>query len=252
MQKINFNTATFETVKNIVSRKNQDGTVIVMKLDDNNIFFKIEGLCALIWACLQSTTEFTMLAESIKKIHPSESVESLEKFFQDLLTHQLILEAPNKTTTQTSEDILKTLSEKTCEYSFAGFKLFNLEQIEQEVLNNSIYLDVFAGSDLNLKTDVQNLKNSLHKITSLNGIEFKWNETAIKHGAKADRTQTGVIAQEVAIQFPELVKKEITTGFLTVNYTELIPHLIESVKTLNSIVEAQNVEIQNLKKIIQN
>ena len=34
------------------------------------------------------------------------------------------------------------------DYNFGGIKDCNLEQIENEVLNDSVYLDVFAGSDI--------------------------------------------------------------------------------------------------------
>lgn len=33
----------------IVSRTNQDGTVIIMKMDEGNTFFKINGVAAVVW-----------------------------------------------------------------------------------------------------------------------------------------------------------------------------------------------------------
>ena len=54
--------------------------------------------------------------------------------------------------------------------------------------------------------------------------------------------QTGLIAQDVEALFPELVKTD-EKGFKSLNYTGLIPHLIESVKELrkqNAKLEAEN------------
>jgi hypothetical protein len=33
----------------LVTRNNQDGTIILMKLDESNVFFKIEGVAAEVW-----------------------------------------------------------------------------------------------------------------------------------------------------------------------------------------------------------
>lgn len=54
--------------------------------------------------------------------------------------------------------------------------------------------------------------------------------------------QTGLIAQEVEVLFPELVKTD-DKGFKSLNYSGLIPHLIESVKQLanqNAKLGAEN------------
>lgn len=40
---------SYRVLDEIVSRNNKDGTVIVMKLDDSNVFFKIDGLAARVW-----------------------------------------------------------------------------------------------------------------------------------------------------------------------------------------------------------
>ncbi|HZV70257.1 MAG TPA: hypothetical protein VFG10_11965 [Saprospiraceae bacterium] len=54
--------------------------------------------------------------------------------------------------------------------------------------------------------------------------------------------QTGVIAQELQKLFPELVKED-KEGMLSVNYSGLIPVLIESIK------DQQN-QIDELKKLV--
>jgi len=62
-----------------------------------------------------------------------------------------------------------------------------------------------------------------------------------------------VIAQEVEKIFPELVEKD-EKGFLSVNYTGLIPHLIEAVKELkeqNEVLNHQNQEFRATLESLQ-
>ena len=39
----------YEVYEDVVSRDNQDGTVIVMKMDEGNMFFKLTNISAEIW-----------------------------------------------------------------------------------------------------------------------------------------------------------------------------------------------------------
>jgi hypothetical protein len=89
----------------------------------------------------------------------------------------------------------------------------------------------YNTSDRRLKRDFSSLSKSLSKLTDLNGYHYFWKDSTL------DQTlQTGLIAQEVEAIFPELVKTD-DKGFKSVNYTGLIPHLIESVKELKASVE---------------
>ncbi len=123
------------------------------------------------------------------------------------------------------------------DYYFGGVKEFNLEQIESEVLNESIYLDVFAGSDMRLKTDVRDLGATLDSISKLDTILYKWNPEVSSPLATGEGEQVGLVAQQVAELFPELVRKEETTGHLMINYPKLTTHLVSAVKELNQRVQ---------------
>jgi hypothetical protein len=93
-------------------------------------------------------------------------------------------------------------------------------------------------SDARLKKDISPLQNPLQKIIRLNGYTYHW-----KNENSDNRLQTGVLAQEVQKLFPELVV-ENKDGILAVNYSGLIPVLIESVKE-------QQKQIDELKKLVQ-
>ncbi len=117
-------------------------------------------------------------------------------------------------------------------------------------------LDVFANgnatlrgtltqlSDASLKEQIIPLQESLQKIKRLNGYTYYW-----KKKEDEDR-QIGVLAHEVQKYFPELVKKT-EDGNLSVNYSGLIPVVIEAVKEQQSQIEKQQQEIDELRKIVK-
>ena len=66
--------------------------------------------------------------------------------------------------------------------------------------------------------------------------------------------QYGVIAQEVEAVFPEMVQEKAVfnnagddTLYKTVNYDQLVPVLIESLRELNEKVESLEAELEELK-----
>jgi len=102
------------------------------------------------------------------------------------------------------------------------------------------YSTITNCSDIRLKTDISPIQGSLTRIQALNGVNYHWK----KHPETS--LQTGFIAQEVQKIFPELVETD-QEGFLSVNYTGLIPHLLEAIKELQEKNEAQSSTTQSLK-----
>lgn len=92
--------------------------------------------------------------------------------------------------------------------------------------------DFNSTSDLNLKTNVNTIDNSLDIINSLRGVSFDW---------KSDGKKSyGVIAQELEEILPDLVT---TKDNKSVNYNGLVGVLIQAVKELSA-------EVEELKKKI--
>ncbi|MDE1466055.1 tail fiber domain-containing protein [Spartinivicinus poritis] len=83
-------------------------------------------------------------------------------------------------------------------------------------------------SDENLKTNIQLLPSSLAKLTQIKGVSYTFEPT--------NTEEYGVIAQDIQQVFPELVTTH-ESGYLQVNYTGLIPVLVEAVKELKQEVE---------------
>jgi hypothetical protein len=96
--------------------------------------------------------------------------------------------------------------------------------------NLEIAGDLNTLSDRTLKDNIEPIQNASDIIDQLNGYSFDWKEREGKKGH-------GVIAQELEEVLPTLVS-EREDGIKTVNYLELIPFLIEAVKTQNNRIKA--------------
>lgn len=99
-------------------------------------------------------------------------------------------------------------------------------------------------SDINLKENVRLLGPSLDKILKLNPVEYDLRKNHQHH--------IGLIAQDVEKVIPEVIKEAELLGesgkFKTINYEEIIPYLINSIKEQQKIINDLKEEILNLKK----
>lgn len=120
------------------------------------------------------------------------------------------------------------------DYYFGGVKVYDLEKIEQEVLQESIYLDVFAGSDQIFKEDCAKLSQEdiSSKFSSLQAYSFKYRTDEFPTNNFPEGIQYGFMAQEVENLFPHLVKKD-SNGNRYINYTQTIPLMAETIKNLS-------------------
>ncbi len=233
--------------KDVIARRNQDKTVIVMRLDESSVFYKISGIAAQAWTELTAPKTYAELLQLLKNEHPiwAEEIErDLSRFISEL-GHKNLLAISN----ETIPSVTMSATESK-DYNFGGLKEFNLEQIESEVLNESAYLDVFAGSDLRLKTDIREISGSLEKLKNLDAILYKWNPETIS-GVNHSTVQVGLVAQQVAEVFPELVKKDVETDRLAVNYTKMTAHLVVAVKELTEIINRQDERIADLERSLK-
>lgn len=102
-----------------------------------------------------------------------------------------------------------------------------------------------CGSDLSLKKDVNSLSPNelLTRVASLNPVSYRW-----LTDTDDSKLQYGFIAQEVAIQFPDLVTDHTwidgtTRKFL--NTGGLMPYVIGAVKELNTKIASLNDTIKS-------
>lgn len=91
------------------------------------------------------------------------------------------------------------------------------------------------NSDARLKKNIFPIKNAMQQLNQVNGYHYHW-----KNPTADPAMQSGVLAQELQKVFPELVKED-AEGTLSVNYSGLLPYMIEAAKT-------QQQEINELRK----
>ena len=99
----------------------------------------------------------------------------------------------------------------------------------------------FQSSDKRLKTNIQKIDKPLEKILKLNGVSFEWKRDIDEK--VENKTNIGVIAQEVEKVLPEIVKKR-DNDYLAIKYEQLVPVLIEGIKE-------QQKQIDELKKKLE-
>ncbi len=145
-------------------------------------------------------------------------------------------------------------------YDFDGFKLRTFGSGDKIIFRNSANLtnaefyengnawirgSLTQNSDLRLKKNISPLKTSLASLMNLNGYRYYWKDVN-----RDSQIQTGVLAQEVEVVFPELVAND-QEDFLSVNYIGLIPHLIEAVKELKLEIDTLRADNKDLKGELQ-
>jgi Chaperone of endosialidase len=116
----------------------------------------------------------------------------------------------------------------------------------------SAFKDVGGGnwdspSDRRLKKDIQYLDSQkmLQKVLALKAATYHWIDRS-----KDQSLQYGFIAQELREVFPTTVK-ENANGYLSASYGNFDPMLVEAIKGLYELIQAQKGEISTLRAQVQ-
>ncbi len=102
-----------------------------------------------------------------------------------------------------------------------------------------------SHSDRRLKKNIAYLNSQeiLQKVVQLKGVTYEWNDT--KTGSKRPLgLQFGFIAQELKEVFPNKIQAD-NNGYLMAAYGDYDPMLVESIKALKALVDAQQKYIEN-------
>jgi hypothetical protein len=103
-------------------------------------------------------------------------------------------------------------------------------------------------SDARYKQNMVTFPNALDAILNLRGVTFEWKRDEFKTMHFAEGRQIGFIAQEVEKVLPELVTTD-SNGYKSVAYANVVPVLVEAMKTQEQrlrAVEAENAELKAL------
>lgn len=119
-------------------------------------------------------------------------------------------------------------------------------------------------SDERLKTKISTIENALEKVCSLEGFLYVENDLARSLGYSNKEQQVGLSAQSVKKVLPEavslapvdmetselggIITSKSGENYLTVDYSRLVPLLVESIKELTSKLEEATNRIIELEK----
>jgi hypothetical protein len=104
-------------------------------------------------------------------------------------------------------------------------------------------------SDKRLKKDFSDFKDPLATVLALHGVSFDWRRDEFPDRNFPTNRQIGFIAQEVETVLPEVVTKDLQ-GFYSLNYSEIVPVLVEAIKQQQKELESKGSEITSLKEKI--
>lgn len=147
--------------------------------------------------------------------------------------------------------------------TYAGYFVGNVR------VTGTVTAQSLTTSDSRLKENVLSLSNKdakfLNTVLSMNPVEYTLKQVYMESAGDTAQVQTrlydeksqqfqkkhfGLIAQELKEIYPDLVYEE-DDGYLTIDYTGLIPVLIQSIKELKSeIDDLRNVTAQAANSIV--
>ena len=107
-------------------------------------------------------------------------------------------------------------------------------------------------SDEKVKKDIETIDSALDKINSIRGVTFKWKRDEYPELKYNDKTQFGVIAQEVESLHPDFITigthpTDLDIEMKAVDYSNFVPYLIEAVKELSAKNDALEARVLALE-----
>ncbi len=122
-----------------------------------------------------------------------------------------------------------------------------LPQATLDVAGNIHTAGITETSDERFKTGISTISNAIGKLMQLTGREYFWKTTEFPEHNFTEGKQIGVIAQEVEKVLPDLVHTD-NSGYKSVEYTKLIPVLIEAFKEQQREIEKLEKQVEELSK----
>jgi hypothetical protein len=148
----------------------------------------------------------------------------------------------NSSPLSSSPNPLLEVKEEHIEYTAPAEKKRKLDQLQESAETGFDHvvpgsLDVqgvvrakgyLQYSDIRLKTNTEDIMDALDIVTKLQGKRYQWKDELVQNEV-GGRKVIGLIAQEVRRVLPEVVHED-RNGYLSVNYADLVPILVEGLK----------------------
>ncbi len=112
-------------------------------------------------------------------------------------------------------------------------------------VNSTLFLTL---SDKRAKEDIKPINSSAAKLSRLSGVSYKYKKSVFKDIADSlvdEREHFGFLAQELQLEYPELVHVVDSAGTLAIDYIGLIPVLVEALKEQQNQITALTVKEQS-------
>jgi hypothetical protein len=131
-----------------------------------------------------------------------------------------------------------------------GFNVNGNSTHNGSIYNNSgCYVMWNCPSDLRLKKNIEPLRNSLQDVCALSAIRFDWRHDEFPSRQFSEDNQIGLIAQEVQKLVPQAVQED-RDGYLSVDYSRLVPLLVGSIKEQQELITDQQKRIKKLEEAV--
>lgn len=105
-------------------------------------------------------------------------------------------------------------------------------------------------SDARFKKNINSISNALSTVMNLEGVTYNWRTEEFPERSFGERMEYGVIAQQVEKFVPELVSTD-KDGYKAVQYSHMVPLLLEAIKEQQEIINSQSQEIGVLKASVE-
>ena len=105
-------------------------------------------------------------------------------------------------------------------------------------------------SDARFKKNISGISNALSTVLSLEGVTYNWRTEEFPERSFTERMEYGVIAQQIEKYVPELVSTD-EDGYKSVQYSHMVPLLLEAIKEQQDIINSQIKELSVLKASVE-
>ena len=109
---------------------------------------------------------------------------------------------------------------------------------------------VFVNSDARYKQNIQPISNAMGLLTQIQGTTYTMNLEAFPERNFSEGTQYGFIAQDLQQVVPEVVQED-EDGYLAVNYSAVLPLMVEGIKEQQTVIETQQAQLEEQQTVLQ-
>ncbi|MCB9192859.1 MAG: tail fiber domain-containing protein [Flavobacteriales bacterium] len=113
-----------------------------------------------------------------------------------------------------------------------------------------VSLGINETSDVRFKKNIEGITDALSTVLKLEGVTYNWRTEDFPEKEFSTEREYGVIAQQIEKFIPELVHTD-ADGYKSVQYSHMVPLLIEAIKEQNALLSNQDSEIAKLKASVE-